>query len=279
MGWPINPPSSPLKLRGDRGGGKRNGLTLIELLIALVLSSILIAALYRIFISQHKTYGIQDQVADMQQNARNAMGQMTREIRMAGYGGNILGVFVNINGFTNIITPANNSITVILADQVGILKQNTMKGSNQLEVTNASKFNTDKKKYLCLNGLNNYLIQNVITDTITLTTSLSEDHVINEPVYLIKAITYSLGLSGGKLALRRNENTGGGAQPVAENIESLQFTYLDKNGNVTADPPDIRMVNVMVTAKTNRSDPEYKGGDGYRRRILSSHIKVRNMGL
>jgi prepilin-type N-terminal cleavage/methylation domain-containing protein len=279
MNWAIFPPLSPLRVRGDKGGLRKNGLTLIELLIALVLSSILIAALYRIFISQHKTYGVQDQVADMQQNVRIAIGQMTREIRMAGYGGNCLVVFGNINGFTDIITAADNSITIILADQVGILKQNTMKGSNQLEVTNANKFNTYKKKYLCINGLNNYLIQNVITDTITLTTSLSEDHVINEPVYLVKAITYTLGLSGGKPALRRNENTGGGAQPVAENIESLQFTYLDKNGNVTANPPDIRMVKVTVTAKTNRFDPEYKGEDGYRRRILSSHIKVRNVGL
>src|SRR4030065_434373 len=106
---------------------KKKGLTLIELLIALVLSSILIAALYRVFISQHKTYGIQDQVADMQQNVRIAVGQMTREIRMAGYGGNILAIFGNINGFTDIVTPADNSITVILADQVGVLKQTTKK--------------------------------------------------------------------------------------------------------------------------------------------------------
>jgi len=64
---------------------KKNGLTLIELLIALVLSSILIAALYRLFISQQKTYTVQDQVADMQQNIRVAIDQMTREIRMAVY--------------------------------------------------------------------------------------------------------------------------------------------------------------------------------------------------
>jgi len=66
---------------------------------------------------------------------------------------------------------------------------------------------------------------------------------------------------------------------VAENVESLQFGYFDKNGNVTSNPPDIRMVKVTVTAKTNKSDPEYKGGDGFRRRILSSYIKVRNMGF
>jgi prepilin-type N-terminal cleavage/methylation domain-containing protein len=258
---------------------QKNGLTLIELLIALVLSGILIAALYQLFIRQQKTYTVQDQVADMQQNIRVAIDQMTREIRMAGYGGNILAIFSNINGFANIITPANNSITILLADQVGVLKQNATKGTTQLKATNASVFNTDKKKYLCLNGLNNYLIQGIVTDTITLAASLTEDHLINEPVYIVKAITYSLGLSGGKTVLRRNENTGGSAQPLAENMESLQFTYFDAMGNVTSNPLDIRMVRVAVTSKTNMSDPEYKGGDGYRRRILSSNIKVRNMGL
>jgi hypothetical protein len=132
---------------------------------------------------------------------------------------------------------------------------------------------------LCLNGFNNYLIQSITGDTLTLTTSLGEGHAINETVYLVKAIRYDLGLRGGKTVLRRDENTGGGAQALAENIESLQFTYLDTDGNATANPPDIRMVGVTVTAKTNIFDPEYKGGDGYRRRTLSSHIKVRNMGI
>jgi len=258
---------------------KKKGVTLIELLIALVLSSILIAALYRVFISQQRIYKVQDQVTEIQQNVRIAVGQMTKEIRMAGYGGNILDIFNNINGFPNIITPANDSITILLADQVGVLKQNTNKGSNKIKVTNASIFNTEKKRYLCLNGLNNYLVQSITADTITMTASLAEDHVINEPVYLVKAITYNLGLSGGKTVLRRNENTGGGAQPLAENMESLQFNYFDANGNIAADPSDIRMIRVAVTSKTNISDPEYKGGDGYRRRILSSYIKVRNIGL
>ncbi|NWG03866.1 MAG: prepilin-type N-terminal cleavage/methylation domain-containing protein [Syntrophaceae bacterium] len=257
----------------------RHGLTLIELLIALVLSSILIAALYQIFIRQHKTYSVQDQVAEIQQHIRVAVDQMTREIRMAGYGGNLLAIFGAINGFNHIITPANNSITILLADQVGVLKQNAPKETNQLKVTNASSFNTDKKKYLCLNGQNNYLIQNIVSDTLTLTTSLTEDHLANEPVYIVKAITYSLGMSGGKPVLRRNENTGGGAQPVAENIEGLQFTYYDANGNVTSNPSEIRLVKLVVTSKTNLIDPDYKGEGGYRRRTLFTNIQVRNMGL
>lgn len=275
----LNPPLSPLSLRGDDGGLKKNGLTLIELLIALVVSTILTAVLYRVFIIHQKIYTVQDQVADMQQNVRIAMGQMTREIRMAGYGGNILAIFGSINGFTNIITPASDAITVIFADEVGELKQNASKGAQQLKVTNASIFNTDKKKYLCLNGLNNYVIHSVATDTITLTAPLAEDHPIHQPVYLVKAVSYYIGLSGGKSALRRNENTGGGGQPLAENIENLELSYADAKGEATANPQDIRMVKVTVTARTSRLDPDYKGGDGYRRRTLSSNVKVRNLGL
>jgi prepilin-type N-terminal cleavage/methylation domain-containing protein len=258
---------------------KKDAVTLIELLIALMLSSILTAVLYRAVISQQKNYTVQDRVAEMQQHARVAMGQMTKEIRMAGYGGDMLSVFGNINGFTDIITPNTNAITIILADEVGVLKQNTAKGANELRVTNAKIFNAEKKRYLCLSGLNNYSVRSVTGDTIALTTPLTEGHPINQPVYLVKAISYYLGLSDGKAVLRRNENTGGGGQPLADNIESLEFTYFDVNGNVTGNPADIRMVKVTVTAKTEMSDPEYQGGDGYRRRTLSSNIKVRNMGL
>lgn len=258
---------------------RKNGLTVIELLIALVLSSILTAVLYRAFISQEKAYSVQDRVAEMQQHARVAIGQMTKEIRMAGYGGDMLSVFGSINGFSDIITPASNSITIILADEVGVLKQNTAKGATELRVTNAKIFNTEKKKYLCLNGLNNYSVRSVTDDIIVLTTPLAEGHPVNQPVYLIKAVSYYLGLSGAKTVLRRNENTGGGGQPVADNIESLEFSYFGVDGDVAANPADIRMVKVTVTAKTEMPDPEYKGGDGYRRRTLSSYVKVRNMGL
>jgi len=266
-------------MKGWSVSRESRGLTLIELLIALVLSSLLTAVLYRAFIGQRRTDTVQDQVADIQQNVRIAMGQMTREIRMAGYGGDMLSVFGDINGYTDIITPASNAITIILADEVGVLKQNAAQGAHQVRVTNSRIFNSDKKKYLCLNGLNNYSVQSVTGDTITLTAPLGEGHPIHQPVYLVKAVSYYVGTSGAKTVLRRNENTGGGGQPLAENIERLDFSYYDTNGDVAANPSDIRMVKVTVTAKTNRLDPQLKGEDGYRRRTLASHIHVRNMGL
>jgi len=278
-------------MMGKRTFGKNEGFSLIELLIVLVISSILVAALYRTLIGQQKTYTIEDQVVDMQQNVRLSISQMIKKIRMAGYGGKIFNSFGNVNGFTNIITPMHNannvgtgddSITIIVADDISVLTQNAAKGSSLLYLSDAV-FDTGKKKYLCLNGQNNYLVQSVSGNTVTLASPLGEDHLMNEPVSLVKAITYKLqwNTTPTMPVLVEDENTGAGNQVMAENIEELGFHYTLLNGTVTdspTDPSTIRMVQVDLTARTKTPDPTISG-DGYRRRRLYSFVKVRNLGL
>lgn len=276
---------------------KKTGATLIELLIALVLSSILVAAFYRTFIDQQKTYTVQEQVADMQQSVRVGIDQVTRQIRMAGYGlgETILASFgvTDINGFTNIFTPGNNvnnignnddSITIIIAVEVAKLTETVAQGSSVLKVSNGEDFNSDKQKYLCLNGVNNYLVQSVSGNTITLATPLSEGHLIDEPIFLIKAVTYKLTsdtTNPNIPVLVKNDNTGDGDQVIAENIEDLQFRYTLADGSVTdspANPEDIRIVCANIKARTKMADTQ-SSSVGYRRRELTSVIKVRNLGL
>jgi len=61
------------------------GVTLIELLVALVICAIVVAAIYRLFVAQTRAYTVQDQVAEVQQNVRNAMELIVRDIRMTGF--------------------------------------------------------------------------------------------------------------------------------------------------------------------------------------------------
>ena len=61
------------------------GFTLLELLLALAIFMIVVGAIYATFISQQKSYLVQEQVAGMQQNLRSGMNIMERYIRMAGY--------------------------------------------------------------------------------------------------------------------------------------------------------------------------------------------------
>jgi type IV pilus assembly protein PilW len=64
---------------------KSKGFTLVELLVAMAISGIVAGAIFTAFQSQQKSYLIQDQVTEMQQNLRAGMDIMVRDIRMAGY--------------------------------------------------------------------------------------------------------------------------------------------------------------------------------------------------
>ena len=63
----------------------QRGVTLIELLVALVITSFLMAGVYQVVVRQGRAYTAQEQVVDVQQSVRVAMDHMVRDIRMAGY--------------------------------------------------------------------------------------------------------------------------------------------------------------------------------------------------
>ena len=55
-----------------------DGFSLIEMLVAMAIGSLMMAAVVNMFINQRKAYSIREQVADMQQNARTAIDFMVR---------------------------------------------------------------------------------------------------------------------------------------------------------------------------------------------------------
>ena len=62
-----------------------SGFTLIELMVAMAMSSIIVGVIYSAYTIQTKIYTEQDKVAEMQQNLRAGMAFLQREARMAGY--------------------------------------------------------------------------------------------------------------------------------------------------------------------------------------------------
>ena len=66
---------------------KYKGFTLIEILIALLLSSVLLAGMISIFINFKQTYRVQDNLSRIQENGILALELMGRDIRMLGYWG------------------------------------------------------------------------------------------------------------------------------------------------------------------------------------------------
>jgi prepilin-type N-terminal cleavage/methylation domain-containing protein len=91
----------------------KKGITLIELLIALVIAAITLAGVYRVFISQTQSYAKQDQVVEVQQSVRSAMDIILRDLRMTGFDDdNPASVAAGITVLTPIAAFADNSITL-----------------------------------------------------------------------------------------------------------------------------------------------------------------------
>jgi len=224
------------------------GFTLIELLIAMAISGIVMAAIYSAYDSQQKAHVTQQQVVDMQQNIRAAMYYMETSIRMAGC--DPLG---SANaGFVSNFDPPYNTFGVTT-------------GANKIAFTiddNNSGFIENNHDELVAYRLNNNILEKFIIDP----------------------------------------GSGAVSWPaVADNIDVLDFVYLDGNNppNVLAtplaNPADVRSVQVTIIARTGRGDPKYADTNVYRnqqgtvllpapldnvrRRLLTTNIKCRNLGL
>lgn len=61
------------------------GFSLIEMLVAMAIGSIVMAAIVNMFVNQRKAYAIREQVTEMQENARSGIDFLVRELTMAGY--------------------------------------------------------------------------------------------------------------------------------------------------------------------------------------------------
>jgi type IV pilus assembly protein PilW len=217
------------------------GFTMVELLVAMVVSLLALGAIYSTFLNQQKSYMVQEEVAAMQQNIRAAMYHMQREIRMAG------------------------------CDPTGLAGAGiTAASSNSISFT-----------------------EDVRGDS----TGSAPDGALDDAN---ENITYSL--SGANLV----RNTGGGDQTVAENIDALNFVYLDGasppsplalvSGSIpTGNLSQIRSVEITVVARTDRSlrtspnnmvyynqrNEQILGAqnDNFSRKRLTAFINCRNLGL
>lgn len=91
----------PLKCRSA-------GLSLTELLVAMVLSMAVIGTVISVFAATKRSYLVQDNVAWMQENARHAFRRLGYDIRMSGYLGELQAYW-------------NLAQTAILARQLGVI--------------------------------------------------------------------------------------------------------------------------------------------------------------
>jgi prepilin-type N-terminal cleavage/methylation domain-containing protein len=300
---------------------KDGGVTLIELMIVLVIAAILVAGIYSVFITQQRSYSVQDQVVGVQQDARAALNIMARDIRMAGFvagSGSATGFTDGSNPITIPSVPAGdiyryaveprnrNDAPDTLAVVLGDVELGTISAVSGNSITLASAA-TSNPTLFAFDLEPGRLYQGTVAGaTITITSAgfpSGNEKIIGGKAYGVEAITYSVGADG---VLRRNENTGGGAQPLAGDgtttiVEDLQFAYQIEGDpgwyNAPADFPagktaaDIRMIRINIIVKTAVPDPketsffkpacedrgQVDSDPGNRRRVYTTEVKVRNL--
>lgn len=232
------------------------GFTLVELILAMLLTGIISIGIFSAYKTQQRSYTAQDQVTEMQQNIRAGIDMMIREVRMAGFDPSFSGQYD-----VNLASTANSlSFEADMSDDGG------PPGAGE--------------------------------------------------TFLYQLYDSDLPPDGVNDALRRTP----GGTAVAENIEQLEFVYLDSAGNSISLPltaagvESIRSVQLSVLAKANIEDREFSNtkvycpasapffnsadqtcragsiagpigtqwgpyNDGFRRRLLTTTVLCRNLGL
>ena len=136
-------------------------------------------------------------------------------------------------------------------------------------------------------------ITTMLGNTLAFDMDLNEDGDVSGPN---EQVSYALTTdAAGNQFLGRN--SGGGLQPIADNIDSVNFVYLDNTAAPTTDPLRVKSVQVSIVARSGRVVPVlfnkqtdnriYRNqqnqiilppqNDNFRRMIVTSEIKCRNL--
>jgi len=75
-------------LPNNQSRASQSGLTLVELMIAMVVGLFLSAGIIQIFIANNQTYRVTDNISRLQENGRFALENLGKTIRSAGFKGN-----------------------------------------------------------------------------------------------------------------------------------------------------------------------------------------------
>ena len=287
------------------------GVTLIELLIVMVIAVVLVGGIYALFMTQQRSYFVQDRVAGIQQDARVALDLMARDIRMAGFQSGP----GSDEGFNEIILygddydadPSNDcyyavgggssSIRLVTATDTGV-RVREIKENDQHVYLVAGSYSSGslfEDEYVAFEGLNKiYVIKEVddadpVNPTITLTNSMATpsptlnppDHLDNfdeARIYRVGTTTYNI--SGNALQRDGQPLAGDGVTTVVEDLQ-LAYQLDDENWYSSAasfpthkTAADIRMVRITISVRTAVPDPEDASN---RQRDYTTLVKVRNL--
>ncbi|NDY42718.1 prepilin-type N-terminal cleavage/methylation domain-containing protein [Dissulfurirhabdus thermomarina] len=268
------------------------GFTLVEMMVTLVLLSLVVATIYASFGSQLKNESREEQVADMQMNARAAMDRLAWIFRHAGFGcresfktynatltddngTSFSRVFTIVDRTPDTAANSSDEVTVVLGfkkvGEVDGLHENTktikLKNVGTPTITTAAM--KDFKSYLAFHPYPDnafFRVTGISAPSYTLDKTV--DTLLDETdVYMVAPIRIHVDANR-TLLLENYAYTTASDWEVADGIEKLQFQYTtDDNGTTwsddPADPGAIKAVRVWLLARAEHPDRNYTNTKTY----------------
>lgn len=255
----------------------RRGVTLVELLIALVLLGIVSAALYRVLVNNQRVYQSQTQHIDLQQNIRAAVTMLPADLReLDATDGDIqamsaTAITIRAMRYLGILCtpPALGAATTGVPM---ILRRSPFWGVRDINTTTDSLFiyyegdpNSRKDDdwalarptvtaaALCPDATAGIAVTidfaNIPSDLPNVTGAIPN----GAPVRGFEAVTYQLFYNDPDTSYYIGIRSGGGAlQPIIGPVlrNGLEFAYYDSTGVVTADRDRVARIDITVRGKT-----------------------------
>ena len=274
------------------------GVTLIELMIALVITVLAATAGYALFENTFNFSVLHGRTAEMQRETRIAMDIMSRDIRNAGFGviepltGAILSSPIQTG---NNVDPdpegnANRLDRITLTggfQSVGTLNAIAVNGTAQITLAFNAGFNPADLvgTTITIEGFYNGTVISQVgaTPTFNIAPALNRDYSTQNSVAMIQTIVYrvALGLGGEPVLFRDVDTDNNGiidqSDILASGIEDLQFAYLLDTGAESNSPavvlppaaPPILAVRISLLARA--LDPKIGANAVSTRPALEDH--------
>lgn len=262
----------------------QSGFTLIELMAALVISSILLMAMYQNFIVTQRSYQLLEGYALLQENARFSEDVLARSIRMAGYRQNA-GFTVGVAFPTDATAAAPTVSTFPSAGQVISGVNNNAAADVVLDGTDTISFrfqgNAAGTSTDCLGNIVGAGVISVNTFYVGTDNTLNCSSTINAAVAANSPATIADGLEDMQILYG-----------IDNNASLVAGTYLNAGAVTAAQWPNVVSVRIAALYNTVNRTPDVAPGsytlldngtsnfnDGLRRQLFTATINLRNRSL
>jgi prepilin-type N-terminal cleavage/methylation domain-containing protein len=263
----------------DPGRGRR-GFTLVELLVALVITGLLASVIFQMMSGQSRIVAVQSAKEEVQQNVRGSLEVISSELRgavpqaitaaddqsltyMQPRIWGILCIPVSTSEFVMLLPDASATLPAAGVGTGVLVNTNTTGGTNwvpappaQALVNQITNLGTAVPADCNNTGFSGSL------QAVRVTTSVAiAGMAAGQTVGLYSILQYDVGQVDGEWWLRRSNGMVNGVpdpQPLAGPVEpdNVGFTYLDAAGNElatpVATPSSIRMVRVQVVSNSTQ---------------------------